>query len=282
MVFQNRHHVVHIGFSVEQTNHIGVAPQARFARQRLKYWRIVGILKSDRNGTASISASFRSSAFAPVVFSFSWIKAWQNSLFISSQNGSLRDGCTETVSTRKPANLVVTRHDRGSPGTEYSASRYGYSTPPTIIALARLWRWHVLQRPSTSGTGKRLQPTEGQQIQPDDHFWRLPGKQQQRTENQRSPPTSASDASRFALIRTDIQIEIFNDRSGTLQQLGVNCRHDRSHRCSQEDPGGKRWQHFTINVGITRSGTVRSGSPPDLTLRPDAYRTSGLRLQSYR
>ncbi|CSE36415.1 Uncharacterised protein [Shigella sonnei] len=51
MVFQNRHHVVHIGFSVEQTNHIGVAPQARFARQRLKYWRIVGILKSDRNGT---------------------------------------------------------------------------------------------------------------------------------------------------------------------------------------------------------------------------------------
>ncbi len=38
------------------------------------------------------------------------------------------------------------------------------------------------------------------------------------------PPTSASDASRFAFDPDGYQIEIFNDRSGTLQQLGVNCR----------------------------------------------------------
>lgn len=51
MILQNRHDFFHVGFSIEQANHIGVAPQTRFARKRLKYRRIVGILKSDRNGT---------------------------------------------------------------------------------------------------------------------------------------------------------------------------------------------------------------------------------------
>ncbi len=46
------------------------------------------------------------------------------------------------------------------------------------------------------------------------------------------------------LLRTQVQVDIFDDRSGTLQQLRVDCRHDRRHRRSEEDPGGKGRQHF--------------------------------------
>jgi hypothetical protein len=43
----------------------------------------------------------------------------------------------------------------------------------------------------------------------------------------------------------------------------------------QENPGGKGRQHFTISVGITRSGTVRSGITARPNAPPDAYQTSG-------
>ncbi len=64
-----------------------------------------GILKSDRNGTRFHQRIAKISAFAPVVFSFSWIQGMAKLFFISSQNGSLRDGCTETVSDQKASKL---------------------------------------------------------------------------------------------------------------------------------------------------------------------------------
>jgi hypothetical protein len=73
MLLQDRHDLFHIGFSIEQADNVGIAPQAGFTRQRLEYRRIVRILEGDGDRPASISASLRSSAFAPVVFSFSWI-----------------------------------------------------------------------------------------------------------------------------------------------------------------------------------------------------------------
>ncbi len=54
-----------------------------------------------------------------------------------------------------------------------------YSTPPTIIALSAPLAWRVPSKdPAPAATGKRLPAPEGQQIQPDDHFWRLPGGKQ--------------------------------------------------------------------------------------------------------
>ncbi len=50
MLLQNRDNVFHVGFGVEQTDHIGIAPQTGFARQRLKNRRIVRILKGNGNG----------------------------------------------------------------------------------------------------------------------------------------------------------------------------------------------------------------------------------------
>ncbi len=99
-------------------------PTGAFRPAAAQIRRIVGILKSDRNGTRFHQRILRSSAFAPVVFSFSWIQGMANSLFISSQNGSLRDGCTETVPTRKASKLSSNEGTIGwKPGTEYSASR---------------------------------------------------------------------------------------------------------------------------------------------------------------
>ena len=62
----------HIGFSIEQADYVGI-PTGGFPGQWLKYRRIVRIRKVIETDPASISASLRSSAFAPVVFSFSWI-----------------------------------------------------------------------------------------------------------------------------------------------------------------------------------------------------------------
>ncbi len=49
MMFQNRDHFFHVGFGIKQANHVGIAPQARFARQRLKDRRVMRVLEGDRD-----------------------------------------------------------------------------------------------------------------------------------------------------------------------------------------------------------------------------------------
>ncbi|CQR23611.1 Uncharacterised protein [Yersinia enterocolitica] len=49
VVFQHGDDFGHIGFSIKQANHIGIAPQTRFTRQWLKDGVIVSILKRDRH-----------------------------------------------------------------------------------------------------------------------------------------------------------------------------------------------------------------------------------------
>ncbi len=85
----------------------------------------------------------------------------------------------------KPANLVERGHNRVEAQVlNIQRREYGYSTPPTIIALSAplaLARSH--KDPAPAATGKRLPAHRRLAIQPDDHFWRLPGgKQQQRAE----------------------------------------------------------------------------------------------------
>ena len=49
VVFQNRDDLFHVGFSIEQANHVGIAPQAGFARQRFKDRRVMRVLEGDRD-----------------------------------------------------------------------------------------------------------------------------------------------------------------------------------------------------------------------------------------
>lgn len=63
----------HIGFSIEQADYVGI-PHRRVSPGNgsntgvsCVSWKVI------ETDPASISASLRSSAFAPVVFSFSWI-----------------------------------------------------------------------------------------------------------------------------------------------------------------------------------------------------------------
>ena len=51
MLFQKGNDFFHVGFCIEQTRYIGVAPKAGFARQRFKHWCIMRVLEGDRNGT---------------------------------------------------------------------------------------------------------------------------------------------------------------------------------------------------------------------------------------
>ncbi len=117
--------------------------------------------------------------------------------------------------------------------------------------LARLWRWRVPSKdPVPAAKENGFQPTEGQQIQPDDHFWGF-----QAASSSNAPRTNvitadiASDASRFAFDPDGYSDRDLYDRSGTLQQLGVNCRHDRSHGAARKIPAANGGSTFTINVG---------------------------------
>ncbi|MNZ79970.1 hypothetical protein D3C78_985890 [compost metagenome] len=49
VIFQNRHDLFHVCFCVEQTNNIGITPQARFAWQWLKHRCVMRILESNGN-----------------------------------------------------------------------------------------------------------------------------------------------------------------------------------------------------------------------------------------
>jgi hypothetical protein len=51
VVFQNRDNLFHVGFGIEQANNVGIAPQAGFARQRLKDRRVMRVLEGDRDRT---------------------------------------------------------------------------------------------------------------------------------------------------------------------------------------------------------------------------------------
>ncbi|MPN41504.1 hypothetical protein SDC9_189056 [bioreactor metagenome] len=65
MVFQDGDDFFHVGFGVKQTDNVGVAPQACFARQWLKNRRVVRVLEGDGNGTRfhqGIAQCFRVSA----------------------------------------------------------------------------------------------------------------------------------------------------------------------------------------------------------------------------
>ncbi len=64
-----------------------------------------GYLKSDRNGTRFHQRIAKIFRVAPVVFSFSWIQGMAKLFIYRSQNGSLRDGCTETVSDQESSKL---------------------------------------------------------------------------------------------------------------------------------------------------------------------------------
>jgi hypothetical protein len=63
----------HIGFGIEQADNVGIAPQAGFPGSGSNTGVSCVSWKVMETDPASISASLRSSAFAPVVFSFSWI-----------------------------------------------------------------------------------------------------------------------------------------------------------------------------------------------------------------
>ncbi len=80
-------------------------PTARFARQRLKYWRIVGILKSDRNGTRfhqRIAKIFRVRAGWCSVSVGS--KAWQNSYLSVVKTVACGTDVPKRFPTRKASN----------------------------------------------------------------------------------------------------------------------------------------------------------------------------------
>ena len=74
-------------------------------------------------------------------------------------------------------------------------------------------------------TQKTASSPRANKFQPDDHF---SGFERQATAtprtNMKLPPTSASDASRFAFDPDGYSDESLMIVSGTLQQLGVNCR----------------------------------------------------------
>lgn len=71
VLFQHRHHLGHIGFRVVQTDHVGIAPQQGFTRQGFEHRVVVGVWKVTDTAPLSTSASLRSSAWLPVVFSLS-------------------------------------------------------------------------------------------------------------------------------------------------------------------------------------------------------------------
>ena len=49
VIFQDRHDLFHVGFGIEQTNDISIAPQTGFAWQRLKHRRVMRVLESNGN-----------------------------------------------------------------------------------------------------------------------------------------------------------------------------------------------------------------------------------------
>ena len=98
------------------------------------------------------------------------------------------------------------------------------------------------QRPQEDG----FQAAEGQQVQPDYHLRRPPGREQQQDPQQERDAGGHAFKPLFVsrLIRPPVQVQIFDDRSGTLQKLGIDRRHNRRHRRGKEDPGGKGRKHF--------------------------------------
>ena len=51
VLLEEGNHLFHVGFCIEQTRYIGVAPKAGFARQWFKYRRIMRVLEGDRDRT---------------------------------------------------------------------------------------------------------------------------------------------------------------------------------------------------------------------------------------
>ncbi len=52
VLFQHRHHLGHIGFGVVEADHVGIAPQQGFTRQRFEHRVVVGVLEGHRHGAA--------------------------------------------------------------------------------------------------------------------------------------------------------------------------------------------------------------------------------------
>ncbi len=110
----------------------------------------------------------------------------------------------------------------------------------------------------------RLQATEGEQVEPDDHLGRLQCRQQhQSAEDQGTEQGEARNAYLqlllAGLLRIEIvEVEILHQSGGGLDQLGVDGRHDGRHRRCQKDSGQPRRQHFHHQGGHDLVRTVHA------------------------